>query len=71
MLPELVEGRGSNPKIFGRDSPPQRYHGLDTERKCESEPTTVSQALVAEIRLSARKAGEGDGDGAGTSGVAV
>ncbi len=28
-------------------------------------------ALVAEIRLSARKAGEGDGDGAGTSGVAV
>ena len=45
----------------------KRQDRLDASRKCPREPAPAGQAHIAEARLPARQAGEGDADGTRTS----
>ena len=56
---------GHRPRI-GRDRAEQRQDRLDPSRERPCEPAPAGQADPAQARLSARQAGEGDADGAGT-----
>jgi N-6 DNA Methylase/HsdM N-terminal domain len=54
----------------GRDSAGKCHHRLDGAGECAGATSCVGEADFAKARLSARQAGEGDANGAGTSGTA-